>query len=179
MKKIALALAALTMSATAAPALAQDSADFSGPSATVITGYDVVDLNTPGVKNPDGVIYGIGLGYDIQKGSAVFGIEGEVAGSTSKLKAGGATLASTDRDLYIGGRVGYATGKALIYAKAGYSNARFRTIAGNGNADGVRVGGGIEYKLSDGIFGKVEYRYSNYEADIERQQVVAGLGVRF
>ena len=35
-------------------ALAQDTEDFSGAKATVITGYDVVDLNTPGVRNPDG-----------------------------------------------------------------------------------------------------------------------------
>lgn len=178
MKKLALALAA-TLAAAATPALAQDKADFSGPSATVITGYDVIDLNTPGVKNPDGVIYGIGLGYDIQTGSAVFGAEAEVAGSSARIKAGAVTVAKADRDLYIGGRIGYVAGRALLYGKAGYTNARFTSPFGTGNADGVRLGAGVEYKFSDMIFGKVEYRYSNYEADIERQQVVAGLGVRF
>ncbi|MBX3593434.1 porin family protein [Sphingomonas sp.] len=178
MKKFALALAAAMTFAT--PALAQDqSAPFSGATATVITGYDVVDLNTPGVRNPDGVIYGLGLGYDIQKGSAVFGVEGEIADSSARLKAGAATVASTARDLYIGGRVGYAAGTTLIYGKVGYTNARIRTIAGNGNADGIRVGVGVEKKLTDSIFAKAEYRYSNYEAGVERQQGVVGLGVRF
>lgn len=178
MKKLALAaLAALAVAA--APAAAQEAADFSGPSATVITGYDVVDLNTPGIKNPDGVIYGLGLGYDIQKGAAVFGIEGEIAGSSAKLEAGGATVARAARDLYVGGRIGYATGRALLYGKVGYSNARISSPFGSSNADGIRFGAGVEYKLSDAIFGKVEYRYSNYEADVERQQVVLGLGARF
>lgn len=178
MKKLALAAAA-ALATIATPALAQDATDFSGPSATVITGYDVVDLNTPGVKNPDGVIYGLGLSYDVQKGSAVFGIEGEVAGSSARLKAGAATVAKADRDLYIGGRIGVVAGKALIYGKVGYTNARITGPFGAGNADGIRLGAGVEYKVTDTIFGKVEYRYSNYEAGVERQQVAAGLGVRF
>ncbi|MEG3182269.1 outer membrane protein [Sphingomonas sp. LT1P40] len=178
MKKLALAaLTALTLSAT--PVLAQETADFSGPSATVITGYDVVDLNTPGVKNPDGVIYGIGLGYDIQKGRTVFGIEAEVADSLAKLKAGAATVAETGRDLYIGGRIGVVTGQTLLYAKAGYTNARIRSPFGTADADGIRAGVGAEVKLTDSIFGKAEYRYSNYEAGVERHQGVLGLGVRF
>lgn len=178
MKKLALALAA-ALTAAATPALAQEPADFSGAKASIITGYDVVDLNTPGVRNPDGVIYGLGLGYDIQKGSAVFGVEGEIADSTAKLKAGAVTLAETGRDLYIGGRVGFVTGKTLIYGKVGYTNARITSIAGNSNADGIRIGAGVEQKLTDTVFAKVEYRYSNYEADVERQQIVAGIGLRF
>ncbi len=179
MKKLALAaLAAITM-ASATPALAQDAADFSGPSVTAITGYDVVDINTPGVKNPDGVIYGIGLGYDIQKGSTVFGIEAEAADSTAKLKAGAVTVAETGRDLYIGGRVGVVTGKTLIYGKVGYTNARIRSPFGTADADGIRLGAGAEVKLTDSIFAKAEYRYSNYEAGVERHQGVLGLGVRF
>lgn len=178
MKKIALALAALTLPAV--PALAQDDSAFAGPSATVVTGYDVVDLNTPGVRNPDGVVYGLGLGYDIQKGRTVFGIEAEVADSSAKLKAGAITAAETGRDLYIGGRIGMVAGsRALIYAKVGYTNARLLSSFGNGNLDGVRVGAGIEYKMTDAIFGKIEYRYSNYEGGVERQQGLAGLGVRF
>jgi outer membrane immunogenic protein len=178
MKKLALALAAALATITT-PALAQDTEDFSGAKATVITGYDVVDLNTPGVRNPDGVIYGFGLGYDVQKGSTVFGVEAEVADSTAKLKAGAATVAETSRDLYIGGRVGVVTGKTLVYAKAGYSNFRLLSIAGNGNADGFRVGAGVEQKLSDKVFAKVEYRYTDYEAGVSRHQGVAGIGLRF
>lgn len=178
MKKLALALAA-ALATVATPALAQDTEDFSGAKATVITGYDVVDLNTPGVRNPDGLIYGLGLGYDVQKGSTVFGVEAEVSDSTARLKAGAATVAETSRDLYIGGRVGVVTGKTLIYAKAGYSNFRLLTVAGNGNADGFRAGAGVEHKLTDKVFAKVEYRYTDYEAGMTRHQGVAGIGIRF
>jgi outer membrane immunogenic protein len=178
MKKIALALAA-ALTTLATPALAQEAEDFSGAKASVTAGYDVVDLNTPGVRNPDGGTYALGLGYDIQKGRTVFGIEGEVSDSTAKLKAGGATLAEASRDLYIGGRVGIVTGKTLIYAKAGYSNFRLLTVAGNGNADGFRAGAGLEHKLTDTVHAKVEYRYTDYEAGMERQQIVAGIGLRF
>ncbi len=176
MKKFALALAGALAAAT--PAMAQE-ADFSGPKASVIAGYDVVDLNTPGVRNPDGVIYGLGLGYDIQKGSAVFGVEAEVADSSAKLKAAGVTVAETGRDLYVGGRIGFVTGSTLLYGKVGYTNARVKTIAGSDNADGIRLGAGVEQKLGETLYAKVEYRYSNYEADVERQQVVAGIGIQF
>lgn len=178
MKKLALALAA-ALATVATPAIAQDTEDFSGAKATVITGYDVVDLNTPGVRNPDGLVYGLGLGYDVQKGSAVFGIEAEASDSTAKLKAGAATVAEASRDLYIGGRVGVVTGKTLIYAKAGYSNFRLLTVAGNGNADGFRAGAGVEHKLGEKVFAKVEYRYTDYEAGMTRHQGVAGIGLRF
>jgi outer membrane immunogenic protein len=176
MKKIALALAALTMSA---PALAQDDAPFSGAHASGVVGYDVVDLNTPGVKNPDGVVYGLGLGYDIQKGAAVFGVEGEVTGSSADLKAGAATIASMGRDLYVGGRLGYASGRTLVYTKVGYSNARVKSVAGNADADGIRIGAGVEQRLGGNLIAKAEYRYTNYEAGVERHQAVAGIGIRF
>jgi outer membrane immunogenic protein len=108
----------------------------------------------------------------------------------------------TDRDLYIGARVGVAVRPStLLYVKGGYTNARFKTIyndgAGNtlnfGNTtDGYRIGAGIEQKFN--LFGpsgfvKAEYRYSNYrnlnvgstnvDIDLDRHQVVAGVGVRF
>lgn len=178
MKKIALALAA-ALATIATPALAQDTEDFSGAKATVITGYDVVDLNTPGVRNPDGLIYGVGLGYDVQKGSTVFGVEAEASESIGRLKAGAATVAESSRDLYIGGRVGVVSGKTLIYAKAGYANFRLLTVAGNGDADGFRLGAGVEHKLGEKVFAKVEYRYTDYEAGMTRHQGVAGIGLRF
>jgi outer membrane immunogenic protein len=121
----------------------------------------------------------VNLGYDLQRGNVLFGIEGEVTESTAELKAGNTVLASASRDLYVGGRLGYVLGNTAIYGKAGYTNARIESSVGNENGDGLRVGGGVERKLGQNLFGKVEYRYSNYEADVERHQIVAGLGMRF
>lgn len=178
MKKIALALAALTAAAT--PAFAQDeAAPFNGAHVSAVVGYDKLDLNTSGVDNPDGVTYGVNFGYDLQSGNVLFGIEGEVTESSAELKVGNTVVASASRDLYAGGRLGYVFGNTAVYGKVGYTNARIESTVGNENGDGVRLGGGVEHKFGQNLFGKVEYRYSNYEGDVTRHQAVAGLGVRF
>ncbi|HEY0622015.1 porin family protein [Sphingomonas sp.] len=178
MKKIALALVALTAAAT--PAFAQDeAAPFTGGHITAIVGYDSLDLNTSGLDNPDGLAYGAALGYDLQRGNVLFGIEGEITGSTAKIESGNTTVARAGRDLYAGGRLGYVFGQTAVYGKVGYTNARVETSVGDENGDGIRFGGGVEHKFTDKLFLKGEYRYSNYEGDVERHQIVAGLGVRF
>jgi outer membrane immunogenic protein len=94
------------------------------------------------------------------------------------------------RDIYVGARVGTTVGaNTLLYAKAGYTNARVRTTYdGPGtaldfdvgeNLDGFRVGAGAEFALGPNSFLKTEYRYSNYEQDFAKHQVVAGFGFRF
>src|SRR3546814_13386753 len=62
------------------------------------------------------------------------------------------------------------------------------------NADGFRVGAGVEQLFGPTAYGKLEYRYSNYSnlehnregttdlsrnIDLDRHQVVAGVGFRF
>ncbi|MBL7598920.1 porin family protein, partial [Escherichia coli] len=103
---------------------------------------------------------------------------------TSVLVAGDRARISTGRDLYVGARVGFTVGgNALIYAKGGYTNGRITGETGNvrvsDNLDGFRLGAGVEHAFGQRLYGKVEYRYSNYSQDVERHQVLAGLGVRF
>jgi outer membrane immunogenic protein len=110
------------------------------------------------------------------------------------------------RDLYFGVRLGAKVGpNAMIYAKGGYTNAKYELSSSyNGTAfesdidvDGYRLGAGAEYALSDNAFIKLEYRYSNYsegeidfegadvpdtdrfDLDLDRHQVMAGVGFRF
>ena len=186
-------LAALVAGAVAAPAMAQDNAPFTGARVEGIVGYDRTSSDT----RANGVVYGVGAGFDFQAGGAVVGIEGEASDSTADrcvtglVVAGDRTCAKAGRDLYAGGRVGALVSPAtLIYAKAGYTNARITadyTTATGGpasfrlreNFDGVRVGGGVEHAVGRNAFVKVEYRYSNYEQGAERHQAVAGFGVRF
>jgi outer membrane immunogenic protein len=49
----------------------------------------------------------------------------------------------------------------------------------SGNGDGLRLGAGIEFALGRGAYAKTEYRYSNYEGGVTRNQVITGLGFRF
>jgi outer membrane immunogenic protein len=178
---IAAVLASAAMPAFAQDAPASSDASFTGAHIEALGGWDRVQGQN---SHDDGALYGVGAGYDIQRGKAVFGIEGEASDSTQKESVGGVTEHAA-RDLYVGGRIGAVIGgNNLLYAKAGYTNARY-TLSGTGtgtfaggNLDGVRVGAGIEHEMGK-AFVKAEYRYSNYEQGVSRNQVVAGVGLRF
>ncbi|MDO6415917.1 porin family protein [Sphingomonas sp. BIUV-7] len=188
-------LAALGLAGVAAPAFAQDASatNFTGLHLEGIAGWDRSQAYG---GHKDGVLYGINGGYDIAAGSKLIaGIEGEVTDSSAKVCAGQGnaadpeTCARAARDLYVGGRLGTVVGgKTLLYVKAGYTNGQYkatiddgnsRTTLGKNNLDGVRVGAGAEYALSSNTFVKAEYRYSNYEQGVSRNQVLGGFGMRF
>ncbi|HEV7661476.1 MAG TPA: porin family protein [Allosphingosinicella sp.] len=166
--------AALLAAASATPAFAQDAAPaFSGGHIEAIGGYDSI---SGGGDSQSGLAYGIAGGYDFRSGNTVFGIELEAAESTTEdsgVEAG--------RDLYAGARIGAVVSPTvLVYAKAGYTNAR-ATVSGLGGAnfDGIRAGAGVEILLGSNFSIRGEYRYSNYEDDLSRNQGVIGLGFRF
>lgn len=210
MRKLVIATVAAGLAAT--PALAQgqvsspEDRGFTGPRVEGVVGWDHVRDQTPGGgrTSSDGVVYGGQLGYDFQAGGAVLGVEGELTGSSTDTDAfdvaapGDRLRLKAKRDLYIGGRVGYAvTPSTLLYAKAGYTNARigsdYSTTTGNTTTtvsthedfDGYRVGAGAELKLSGNAYLKGEYRYSHYgdqggmNLDVDRHQVIGGVGIRF
>ena len=190
-----LVFAALLAGTMATPAFAQDAGNFSGLRVEGIVGYERTDVEDEG---SDGIGYGAGIGYDIQRGGTVFGIEAEASDSTVDECVEGVDVATDElcaqlgRDLYVGGRAGAAINpNVLIYAKAGYTNNRVALDYEDGtaataldfergeNLDGVRVGGGLEFALGPNSFAKTEYRYSNYEQGFDKHQVVAGFGFRF
>lgn len=186
----ALAVSALA-AALSAPASAQDAAPFTGLRVEGLAGVD--QLQNDGHKRDFG--YGVAVGYDVQRHGAVVGVEAEAADSNVRQCAGAATVADprlcgkAARDLYVGARVGAAVApRTLLYAKAGYTNARLKltsndgvdeTTLGRSNLDGVRVGAGVEQQLFAKAYIKAEYRYSNYQDHYSRQQVLGGFGVRF
>ncbi|MBB4096772.1 outer membrane protein [Sphingomonas kyeonggiensis] len=168
-----LAVSALALvAATATPAFAQDSAPFSGPRIEAEAGVDHVGSEGNGRS---GFLYGGAIGYDKQFNNIVIGADAEITGATTK--QGGV---EAGRDLYVGGRAGFVVGgSTLVYGKAGYTNARVSFGNDGQNNDGYRLGAGVERNFGR-FFGKVEYRYSRYEKiDLNRDQVVAGVGVRF
>jgi outer membrane immunogenic protein len=112
---------------------------------------------------------------------------------------------SQGRDLYIGGRLTLPVSERFnAYIKAGYTNLRLKyfetqttlpvvgpiplpqigapsTVAFSTatNIDGIRLGIGGQFTIWKKMFASLEYRYSNYESDVSRNQLVAGFGVRF
>lgn len=194
MRKL-IVVASLAAASIAAPAFAQDSgqAPFTGFRVEALGGWD--HPHTTG-QHSDGFLYGVGAGYDYQTGGMVLGVEGEASGSTAKNcfsgfnTAGDQLCTKAGRDLYVGGRIGAVVAPTtLIYAKAGYTNARvntdytgagaFGSFSDHTTLDGWRVGAGVEQKIGSGAYVKAEYRYSNYNHDVDRHQVVAGIGFRF
>ena len=109
------------------------------------------------------------------------------------------------RDLYLGVRAGAKVAPdVLAYAKGGYTNAKLNVLSSDGttefdedfNLDGYRIGAGVEYAMNTNTFINVEYRYSNYsraevdfndslpnsdrfDVDLDRHQIMAGVGYRF
>lgn len=222
MKTTLAILAGTAAIALAAPAAAQDvnSNTFTGLWGGVIAGYDTSkagssnddDANDNNDQSIEGVAYGVQLGYDIDVGGAVIGAEAEYADSSSEvefengdLETFGLGNVEAGRDLYFGARIGAKVGSdAMIYAKAGYTNAKFDIRASDGtttfnqdfDTDGYRLGAGAEYAIGTNAFVKLEYRYSNYsegevdfdgaaddsdrfDIDLDRHQVMAGVGFRF
>ncbi len=188
MKKIAAMLVAGSTIAIATPAMAQSADDtFTGPRVEALVGYDDLkagsSVDDDGNENNDqsieGVTYGIGVGYDVDLGGAVVGVEGEWTDSTAKTEFAdgdfegfGFGRVDAGRDLYIGARAGAKVQPdLLLYAKGGYTNAKLNVLANDGvtefdqdyNLDGFRVGAGAEYAMSENSFFKLEYRYSNYK----------------
>jgi outer membrane immunogenic protein len=168
------AAALLAAASAATPAFAQDAAPaFSGGHVEAIGGFDSI---SGGGDSENGVAFGIAGGYDFRSGNTVFGIELEAAESTTE-DAG----VEAGRDLYAGARIGAVVSPTvLIYAKAGYTNAR-ASVSGLGgvNFDGVRAGAGVEFMLGGNLSMRAEYRYSNYEDGLSRNQGLLGLGFRF
>lgn len=191
MRKLMVATLLTGATIAATPALAQDvGPTFTGPRVEGILGYDHVgagsDVDNDNGRDDqsiDGLLYGVGVGYDMNLGSAVVGVEGEWTDSTAKSNRNnfnsdfGFGRVSQGRDLYVGARAGIlADPMTLVYVKGGYTNSKLNVLAGNTNEstdtafklDGWRIGGGVERAINTNTFAKVEYRYSKYsDANIE------------
>ena len=191
-------VAALLTGAMATPAMAQDDTSRGGFHVGAIVGYDTVQGDVDGA---DGVTYGVTAGYDFEIGRNFY-IGPEVELSTSSVdgcesginRAGDLLCLDAGRDIYVGARFGTRVGPnrdVFLYAGGGYTNAEFHAtydanLAGNTGdfdiseeTDGFRLKAGVEWDFVRNAFVRAEYRYSNYDGDIDRHQAVAGIGLRF
>jgi outer membrane immunogenic protein len=138
----------------------------------------------------NGALMGLQAGYNWQRGSLVWGLEGEVGYldiDERKLQPGLDPFGdpydasgTVDSDWYagLGIRVGYALERTLLYAKLGgvYSRAEVGFIdqcitgsCGTGLIDasqrvgwGYQLGAGLEYALAESWTVKAEYTYMDF-----------------
>jgi len=126
--------------------------------------------------NQQGVVAGLHLGYNWQMSQFVFGLEGDIEGSSfSGEKVDFAAYSFTDTlrtpvEGSIRGRVGYTVDRALFYATGGsaFESNRYTVVDpyGADSATTGRVGWtagvGVEYAIDPHWSVRAEYRYTNY-----------------
>lgn len=203
MRNAILILAATTCLAGANTAFAQEAEKtpaqaFAGPRAEVTVGLDKSGADRGLDNSVTGMRAGGAVGYDIAIGKRVtLGVEGGIGW----MVAGNAKVGpfppgdpntykySAGRDIDVSGRLGYALSpKTLIYGKAGWASQSYRVETTNGQSgdrksDGLRLGAGLEQKLTSNVYAKAEYRYTSYSEignhNKDRHQLLTGIGVRF
>lgn len=180
--RIALAAAALTLGAT--PALA---ADFTGPRVDVHVGSDKVSTGDADAK---GVTVGAELGYDVALTDNI--IAGAFVGAdVTSADFNAADFAAfkkvgVRRDLSVGARLGVkASDQTLLYGGVAYTNAALRSVETLGelkntnDLDGYRLLTGVEVAVFENVALKGEYRWSDYQNGVTRNDFLVGASVRF
>jgi outer membrane immunogenic protein len=182
------ALAADLAAYTKAPAMASPIYDWSGVYVGGFGGGGYGNHNFNNANGPAGFANfttnysstgGIGggeIGYNLQSGNIVFGVE--VDGFSSGIKGNDASqaLGAVDETSLRWGatarvRSGIAVDRLLLFFTGGWAYGELdhtSTAAGfapdrfSNNRSGLTAGGGIAYALTNNLIGKLEYRYYDF-----------------
>ena len=167
-----LAIFALTL---AGPALAEPV----GPRVTALAGMERTDA-APGAGASDGVYYGGQIGYDWHLGPVIAGMEGEVGESDASQIANGG---SANQGLFASATVRVAlplSSTVRAFARGGYAYHEIDYAAAPAfRGNGWTVGAGGEADLTERLFIRGEYRFSDYGRAVRGQHFLLGAGVRF
>ncbi|MFY8093919.1 MAG: outer membrane protein [Niveispirillum sp.] len=180
----------------AAPSLAQS--PFDGAYVGVFTGYSDTNASaTSGTANAnidaDAWLYGAYAGYGKTFDKLYLGAEAELGSaslsSNSGTVAGFATKLDANESWGLSARAGYLVADdVLLYGRAGWQRTNYDVTVGTGanrikvgdNLDGYRLGGGLEYALTDNVLVRTEYNYVNYDdTNFRENQVRVGVAYRF
>ena len=126
--------------------------------------------------SPKGVVGGAHVGYNIQSGSFVYGLEAdlEAAGISAPRYVnviGSGTEGKLNFQGSLRGRVGYSFGNVLLYTTGGiaFANIKETYFTGGGVREsfsgtkaGWTLGAGIEYAINNNWSVRAEYRYTDF-----------------
>lgn len=172
-----------------------------------------------GSDNDSGLTYGVELGFDAQVGSSLVlgayaGADFSDSGICGELIEDDLACTGIERTFTIGARAGVPLGeRSLVYVKGGFSHGKLETTYDFDVTDndddtpgaiaefsdtlgGYHVGGGVEVGVTQSLYLKLEYLYTDYgsqsyllgddaaedptiKVGSDRHQVVAGVGFRF
>jgi outer membrane immunogenic protein len=173
---------------------------WAGPYVGAHVGYgfsgSVDDRTNANDISTKGWLGGVFGGYQMQNGQIVYGVEGDV--NYSGVDGSNAGTAARSRfDGSVRGRLGYAVNEdVLLYGTAGVAAERLRVSDGVDRDTnlmvGYTVGAGADVKLTEDVFARAEYRYSDYgskdfalpgigdpSVDSSNHRVTVGLGIKF
>jgi outer membrane immunogenic protein len=152
--------------------------------------------HVPGNRIHTDGFHGRGFGgFNMQNGHFVYGVEGDIGyDGSSGSRAGVRSRGGIDGSLR--GRAGYAPNdRLLVYGTAGAAAKSLKVttpVSSDQNAVyGWTAGAGIDAKLTDKVFARVEYRYTDYGKEAfnvggvksnvsdKTNTIEAGIGVKF
>ncbi|TGS57763.1 porin family protein, partial [Mesorhizobium sp. M1D.F.Ca.ET.183.01.1.1] len=145
-------------------------ASWAGPYVGLSAGYGFsghADARDVGIDvGTKGFVGGVFGGYQWQQENFVYGAEADLGYNGVKGSEGGIT-AKGGLEGSLRARLGYSvTPEILLYGTGGLAakNQKIETAAGSdSNAMlGWTAGVGTDIKITDNVFGRVEYRYSDY-----------------
>ncbi|MER8438078.1 porin family protein [Mesorhizobium sp. M1312] len=171
-------------------------ASWAGPYAGVSVGYGFsghADAEDIGVDvDTDGFVGGVFGGYQWQQENFVYGAEADIGYSGIEGDDGGVE-AKGGFEGSLRARLGYAvTPEILLYGTAGGA-LKNQEIEAAGSSDentmlGWTAGVGTDIKITDNVFGRVEYRYTDFgDKDFDGigkvkstdNRVTFGVGMKF
>ena len=174
---------------------------WSGPYAGVTLGYGFAgqtDVGNPALEiETDGFLGHGFVGYQMENGGFVYGLEADLGyGGYEGDNLGVESKAGLDGSLRA--RLGVAvTPDILVYGTAGgalQNNKITDTVTGSSDSNthlGWTAGVGTDVKITEQVFGRVEYRYTDFgsedyainggtvEADSRDHRVMFGVGMKF
>jgi outer membrane immunogenic protein len=180
------AFAAIDTGAAQAAPLAERAYNWTGVYTGVHAGYGVASTEWTSLPHQDtGAIGGVQLGYNQQIGNLLFGIEGDftlggIRGGRSLEALGQVSFHQNSRINWLAtatGRVGFARGSWLAYAKAGVAWADedhaydinlliapggSYALSGGEGRRGWIVGAGVEHALGGNWSIRAEYNFINF-----------------
>ena len=170
--------------------------NWAGPYLGLQAGYGFGTVELPGPNiDTDGFTGGAFAGIQGQNGSFVYGVEADVNYNDSRGR-NATTSSRSNVDGSLRARLGYAVNdRILVYATAGGAaeNRQIRDAAGRDENTmlGWTAGAGVDAKLTDQVFGRLEYRYADYgnetfntgsgaqRVSSQQNKVMLGIGLKF
>jgi outer membrane immunogenic protein len=161
-----------------------------------------------GEDDQEGITFAGEVGYDLPVGDKFVagpyaGLDFSSVARCQQVFGNDEACLEADRTITLGARAGFRAGSnILLYLKGGYSRTRltftyegddigFGPIDEDEDVEGFHVGTGVELGLGGGAYTRLEYVYTDYAdgridlddaqiaTDMNRQQVLVGLGFRF